>query len=390
MQIKANNYDSQTINVSVSSAADKSAKERTGKHATKEHKTSFFAGDLGFEGDMVALRRQRAQKKALKIVGDAWNGDRKIDRNILDIKSKINQLNVEREENLGYIAEGDAKKEALRKEYGVDPDSQEQKDLELIEKSRDAMYSTEVHLTKEERDRLEEINGRMPTAEDLELLKKREASKQPGSKIRLTAEEEEQLAQLDGIPLTEYQERCLQIDSHQRTYESRNDQIEREIMGYNGTIRGIRLERLKYHEMMNAQKKADKVMEEAGKEIVGMLVDEAKDHVDEELEEPREEAKEKAEEKEEQEEKIEENQERQEELEERIDSVREDGKEQERLRREAEERSRDDADLLESIMDAGMGNIGSVSDVQVEVKNMLHKMKLLEEDLKGSAIDDQV
>lgn len=389
MQIKANGNDNQIINVS--SAAKTRAGERTGRHSPKEHKTSYFAGDLGLQGDMVALRKQRAQKKAYKMIGDVWNGDRKVDQNILDIKSKISKLHAEEEENLKYIAEGDAKKEALRQQYGVAPDSQEQKDLELIEKSRDAMYHpSEVHLTKEETDRLEKINGRKPASEDLELLKKRADSERPGSGIRLTEEEEAQLAELDGIPLTEYQERCLQIDSHQRTYESRNDQIRQEIMGYNGAIRATRLERLKYHEMVNAQKKADKVMEEAGKEIVGMLVDEAKDHVDEELEETRQEAKEKAEEKEEQEEKIEQVQEKQEELEERIDGAKENKEEQERLRKEAEERSRDDADLLENMVDAGMGNIGSVSDVQAEVKNMLHKMKLLEEDLKGSAVDGQV
>ncbi len=32
---------------------------------------------------------------------------------------------------------------------------------------------------------------------------------------------------------------------------------------------------------------------------------------------------------------------------------------------------------------------GGLSDVKFDVKNMLHKMKLLEEDLKGSIVDEE-
>ena len=142
--------------------------------------------------------------------------------------------------------------------------------------------------------------------------------------------------------------------------------------------------------MVDAQKQADEVMEAAGKEILGMMIDEAKEHVDEELEKPREEAKEKAEEKAEEEEKVAERNEKKEELEAQIDAAHERSEEQEELRREAEERSREDADLLETMIDAGVGNVGNVSDIQSEIKTMLHKMKLLEEDLKGSAVDDQL
>lgn len=39
-------------------------------------------------------------------------------------------------------------------------------------------------------------------------------------------------------------------------------------------------------------------------------------------------------------------------------------------------------------MDAGMGGVSVTSDVQSDIKDMLHKMKLLEEDIKGSMVDD--
>ena len=60
------------------------------------------------------------------------------------------------------------------------------------------------------------------------------------------------------------------------------------------------------------------------------------------------------------------------------------------MRREVQERSREEADLLETMMEAGMGNVGNVSEVQSEIKNMIHKMKLLEEDLKGSTVDEDL
>lgn len=391
MQIKANANENQVIQVS-RAALDRAA-ERSGKKAQKQgNRQSIFAGDigLGMQRDPISLRKQQAQKKALKIIGDAWDGDRKVDQSIAEIKDKLSQLHAEYKDNLDIIAEGDAQKEALRQEYGVAPDSQEQKDLELLEKREDARnYPDKVKLTEEEQKRLAEIDGRKPsTAEDFELLAKKAESEQPGSGVTLTEEEQERLAQVEGQPLTDYQRRCLAIDKYQEIPEARNSQIEAMIKGYNASIRSIRGERLKHHEMVKAQKKADAVMEAAGREIVGMLVEEAKDHVDEELEETIEEAKKEAEEKAEEEEKIEERQEQQEELEERIDAFHEKNEQQEEIRKESEERAREDADLLEEMLETDMGNVGSTPDIKAEIKNMLHKMKLLEEDIKGTTVDD--
>ncbi len=353
MVIKANGNENQVI--SVSSAARARAEERAaGRAGGKEQQSgrkTIFAGDLGLQQDMLTQRKMRAQKQALKMVQNAWDGDRKIDGNVAEMKDKLVQLRQEMADNLDVIAEGDAQKEALRQEYDVEMDSQEQKDLELLEKEADYMRGFGVTLTEEEEKRLEELKEQ---------------------------------------PLTEYQQRCMTIDSYQGEVERRNRTINDQIVGYNGAVRETRLERLKYHEMVDGQKKADKVMAAASKEAIGLLMDEAKEHVDEELEETREEAKEKAEEKAEQEKKIDERKESQEEVEVRIDENRRKNEEQEELRKDAEERSREDADLLEDMVDAGMGGVGSTSDVQSDIKNMLHKMKLLEEDLKGSIVDDEV
>lgn len=353
MQIRANGNENQVISVSSAARAraEERAAQRAGRKPQQNGRKTIFAGDLGLSQDIITQRKQRAQKKALKIVGDAWAGDRKIDAGIAEMKDKLVQLRQELSDNLNVIAEGDAQKEALRQEYGVEMDSREQKDLELLEKEADARRGFDVEFTEEEMERLAEVKKQ---------------------------------------PLTEYQERCMKIDSYQGGFERRNVIIRDQIVGYNASVTATRLERLKYHEMVDAQKKAENVMEAASKEAVGLLVDEAKDHVDEELEETREEAEKKAEEKAEQEEKIDERKEKQEEVEVRIDEAREKNEEREELRKEAEERSREDAELLGDMMDAGMGGVGSTSDVKSDIKNMLHKMKLLEEDLKGSIVDDQM
>ena len=389
MQIRANENENQVIQVSSSARAR--AQERAGRNGQEEQKrNTIFMGDLNVKKDPITQRKQYAQQKALKMVGDAWDVDRKIDQNIQDIRDKLRQLEDEYVENLGYIAEGEAQKEQLRQQYNVAPDSQEQKDLELLQKKADYMrHPDEVTLTEEDRARLKAISGRPPeTKEEVELLQRKADAEKFGLEVEWTEEEEALLKEMEGVPLTEYQERCLKIDGYQKIYETRNDVIKDQIAAYNGSIRATRLERLKFREMEKAQKKAEEVMEAAGKEIIGMLMEEAKDHVDEEMEETKEEAEEKAEEEASQEEKIEERKEDTAELEQRIDEAHRENEAREELRREAEERSREDAVLLGDIMEAGMGT-GSLSDVKFDVKNMLHKMKLLEEDLKGSIVDEE-
>ncbi len=388
MQIRANENENQVIQVSSSARAR--AQERAGRNGQEQKRNTIFMGDLNVKKDPITQRKQYAQQKALKMVGDAWDVDRKIDQNIQDIRDKLRQLEDEYVENLGYIAEGDAQKEQLRQQYNVAPDSQEQKDLELLQKKADYMrHPDEVTLTEEERARLKAIDGRPPeTKEEVELLQRKADAEKFGLSVEWTEEEEALLKEMEGVPLTEYQERCLKIDGYQKIYETRNDVIKDQIAAYNGSIRATRLERLKFREMEKAQKKAEEVMEAAGKEIIGMLMEEAKDHVDEEMEETKEEAEEKAEEEASQEEKIEERKEDTAELEQRIDEAHRENEAREELRREAEERSREDAVLLDDIMATGMGT-GSLSDVKFDVKNMLHKMKLLEEDLKGSIVDEE-
>lgn len=360
MQIKANNDANQVINVS--SAAQTRKNERAGHSSQSKNKNSIYAGDLGFHKDAVTLRKEQARKKALKLISDVWAGDQKIDQNIADIRAKTNELRADIEVYQEIVSQGEAHKEALRQQYGVDGDSQEQKDLELLEKEADMRRLGNgpegVQLTEEEQARLDDL--RDPVTGEYK------------------------------VTLTEYQERCLEIDDQQSFYELKITSAEQQIQAGNLSIREIKIERLKHQNMVDAQKKADEIMEKAGRETIGMLVEEAKDHVDETYEDQREEAKEKAEEEEELEEKIEDRQEEKEELEARIDVASAERHEAEESRREREKDAREDAELLKNMAAAGMDVAGSGDAVQTEIKDMLHKMKLLEEDLKGAAVDKEL
>ena len=96
-----------------------------------------------------------------------------------------------------------------------------------------------------------------------------------------------------------------------------------------------------------------------------MAVDEAKEKLDKEAEEKREAAKEKKEE--------------EEALEERIEARRGE-------RKEREERAEDISDMQENVL----VHDDMVDDAQQEIKDMMNKMKLLDEDLKGAAVDKQM
>ncbi len=303
--------------------------EELAKAADKNRKKSVFAGDLNATPDKILQKRKEAQKKALKVVADTWEGDRKIDANLEERRMRIKSLREEAAAAKKEIADVKAGMEDLRKQYGVDSDSVEQKDLELILKGRESMRS--------------------------------------GSKVSLSEDERERLAELDKMERTEYQSRVLEMDEGADYWRNIVSENEKEIEVENAVIREIRKERLKKDPMVKAQKEADAIEEAAGKEILGMLVEEGKEHIDEEQEEREEKAEETKEKKEEQEELL------------------------EKRRTEREEAEKRAEELAESMpMQELLGLDMTKSDFQTEIQNIVDKMKLVEEDIKGAMVDKTV
>lgn len=308
---------------------DTSRSERNGdlQADQKKNGSTVFAGSLNKNFDPIAQKKKQAQQQAMKIVSDTWAGDRKIDNDLEERRNKIAQLRTEVGQYRKELKDTEAARTELREAYGVEEDSQEEQDLKLLEKEIDA--------------------------------------KTPGKEVHLTKEDRERIKELKAAGLTEYQSRSLEMKQGGSYYEEQIYNCEKEIETENAIIRGIKLERLKKDPMVKAQAQAEEIMEAAGKEIIGMLMDEAKDHIDEEMEEKKEAAKEKAEEEKEQEEKLQ--------------KIKEEKKEREKLTEE----------ILEATEQ--MTEIGTAQNEALqEIKEIVDKMKLLEEDIKGAAVDEKL
>lgn len=277
---------------------------------------SYFAGNLPKSElqDQIALKKQEARRQALKVVGDAWSGDRSIDAQLDVHRENVRKLQQDNKAANDQIQELTKQQEDMKAASGITDDSQEQKDLELLRKDA-------ASLTEEERERCQELyrNG-----------------------------------------LTQYQKEQLSIDSIKEDYQSTVERNKLEIEGENAIIRGIRLERLKSAPMVNATEQAEDIMEASSQEIIGMVVEDAKEKLDEEQEEREKKAEELEEQKEEQEAFIEAQKEKQEEQEE----------------------------ILEDMPAEEVISLDQVqNDVQNEVQNILNKMNLVIEDLKGAVVD---
>lgn len=347
--IGANNHNT-TVSPNENAQSRKAARENVAQNK-KFRNGSIDMSQLGGKMDSILMRKQKAQGRAMKVIRDAWAGDKKVAQGIEERKAHIRELQAAIDEDYAFVEKCEAHKAELMEEYGVEADSQEQKDLELLEKKDKAWTNLDIHFSEEE---------------------------------------EQRLAELEDMPRTEYQQRCLDIDTSASVYQKRIDDAQNEIEWENASIRSTRLEKLKKDPMVGAQKEAEEIMDAASKEAIGMLTGEAQDHIQEELEEKKEDAKEKAEEKEEQEEKIEEVREDREQLQEQLDIERAESREAEKIREEQRENAREQSELLENAGEYVAGGNAASADAQIEIKAMLQKMKLLEEDLKGAKVDDTV
>ena len=302
--------------------AGQSARTTQGKNKT------IYAGNLLTEfllQDRIQKRRAQAQERAMKIVGDTWDGDRKIDQQLQESRDRLRELRATYKDARDGIKALEAKSEEWTEYYEVDPDSEEQ--------------------------------------QDLELLKKAQAEKHRWAGIELTPEENARLNEINQKELTEYQKIQLELNEDIWTYKDTVYTSGRAIEKENAVIRGIRLERLKKDPMVKAQQQAENVMESARKEAIGMIVEEAKDHLDEEQEEKEEEAEAVKEKKEEQEEILEKRKDREDVLEE----------------------------LTEDMPLQEMSDLKNVqTEIQQEIQNLVSKMSLVEEDIKGAKVDTNV
>lgn len=160
-----------------------------------------------------------------------------------------------------------------------------------------------------------------------------------------------------------YRQELKDLNEERTVQEQKLAQNQGQIEGENASVRGTRLERLKYHTMADAWGRADDVMAAANDEIVGMAMQEGVDHVDEEAEKREEQAEE----------------------------IKEEKQEQEELREKQKERKAEEETWIEELSPEEFADLAKSSeDVQKEIQDMLRKMNLLDEDLKGAAVDESL
>lgn len=300
--------------------------------------STFFAGSLNNNVDPIAQKKQRAQKQALKVVSDALAADHKLDMEIADREAKIKELRAENLEAKKALKELEAQKQDMGRVYGLGEEGLSDEDWNILDKGS----KTPDDLTDEEKARYQELKDQ---------------------------------------GLTEYYDRCKDIDDLEKPYKQTIDENTGTIKSYSAANKAIhkgRLDLRKGNPMIAAQEEAEAIMDAARKEIIGMIKDEGMDHIDEELQEKVEQAQENKEKKEEEEEKLEAIREEKARIQDQAEAARERAKEN-------EERAEE---LLETLPTEELLRMSDGrADFQQELKDIMNRMKLMAEDLKGAAVD---
>ena len=274
-------------------------------------KQNFFAGDTALSP--IEEKRREAREKAMKVISDAWESDKAIDKSIEDRKNHYDEMLAKKQEAQSYLAEINEKKNVLKEEYGV--------------------------------------------TEDM--------------KLKDTPEE--------------YRQQILELSKQASHFKKEIYDAEKYMKDDLNDIRAIAKERLKSAPMVDAQKTADAIEAAANEEIIGMAMQEAKEHIDEKLEEIEEQAKEKAEEEEQKEEKLEEIRE--------IRAMQEaiiEGTKEAAEKAEARHRENEAPELpIDELIELTKTNT-QMDTAKQTIKEIKYSMNLLEADLKGIEIDQEV
>ena len=313
-----------------------------------DERQNVFGGSLQLGEGPIAQRRKEAQEQAWNVVKNAWDTDKSIDDSIQARRDHYARMKDLQEELVGQLKDVKEDEQVLQTLYGVEDGSQEQQDLELLKKEQD------------------------------------EKNKVPG-RASLTDEERERLAQIHERPLTEYQERALELNERAGVYKSQLLDTERRMADDTADIRAIERQRPEYQPMIEAQKTAEKILDAANGEIKGMVVQDAVDHIDEKMEDAEEKMDEAAEAREEREEKLKEQK-----LQKAIREAMIEGTKEavEKVKREAQRTDAPDIELTDMVDMMRGGD--AVKDVGQSLDDIKSSMRVLEADLKGIKVDEEI
>jgi len=279
----------------------------------KGNRKTFFMGNTNIANDPLAEKRKEAQEKAWKVVSDAWDADKAVDKSVEDRKNHYNEMLEVIKEAQTHLKDINAQVDTLKEEYGITEET-EYKDWP-----------------------------------------------------------------------SEYKQRYFELNKQASEFEKKIQDADKLMKDDIADIKAIALERLKSDPMAEAQKTADAIEAAANKEIIGMAMQQAKEHIEEKMEEAKEKAEEKAEEEEAKEEQLEDLQEIKALQEAIIEGTKEAVAEAEARRQENEAPELPLDDLIK------LTQMNTETDkAQKSLDEIKYSMSLLEADLKGIEIDEEV
>ncbi|MBQ4523001.1 MAG: hypothetical protein IJA10_08645 [Lachnospiraceae bacterium] len=243
--MRINGIENSNINLFTGNNAAKDIQSQKNQ-ASKNNPDSLYAGDMNLNNEAIT-KKINARKRAMKLILNAYGNDKKVDDGLNEIREHQKRLSENLDTANSELNRLKESKEQLKEKYEIEEDSQEQKDLELLEKYHKEPFS----LSKEEIERLKNMGS-----------------------------------------VTDYQREALELNALQNDWQKVADAASEGIINASKAISTIQIERLKTHEMTDAQTESKEILESSVKEITGMILSEAKDKVDEELEEKVDEAKE--------------------------------------------------------------------------------------------------
>ena len=278
----------------------------------------------------IDKKRENARKQAMKLVQNAWNRDEKSAAEQKDLEAQKADKLTEVQKLTEQMKNIEETKKNLQEKYGVDPDSKEQKDLELLEKYQN------------------NVTG--------------------ASYDSFSEEEKERLKELQNTPFTDYQKEVLKQNSVKSALSREVERKNREVAALQEAVTDSTIDQLKSQDMLKAGDAADSIIEASGKEILNMLIQEGRDNIDEDAKEEQEKAEKAQEEKEKKQEKT--------------DDAKEKRKEQEELLKKQTR-----SDQMEQKLSMQNQSDNQVNHAQKQIQKILKENHLVNEDLKGIEID---
>lgn len=322
----------------------------TNEHAAARHaaerdkgekRNTIFAGDIGVRPDSIQIKRQQAQKRAMKILQDTFAADREMDQSMKEMAGHAEELQNQAAGYRKQLGEIGVARDELAENYGIEADSRE--------------------------------------VEDLELLRKERQANDPTSGVSLSEEEEKRLGEIYAEGLTGYEKDMLELDDREELLQNKIKGAQQGIEGIRSSLRDTKIERLKSNPMVKAQGDAEEIMMQANKEIYGDLINEGKQHIEEKLAEEKEKAQKIAEKKEEEEEKEAKKKEQEAQTEAWIEGTKEAA--------ESSERNLPDASEVDQMYSYNNPDAAGKTEAEKEIEEMLQEMQLLKDDIKGAAVD---